>query len=143
METEKGTAPAARGQRADTLLATLCSKMLAGDFAAAQLWFDQQVLDRYRAQEGARIIRTNSAGRVRSSGGWSLDFGIAGDDQLIHASVADVAQRVPPGEQKHWTAFLVALPTSKNFLIARLGGMACIDDGDVRDWPGAGNAIGS
>ena len=127
--------PTVRAQPVDTLLATLCSKVLTGEFAATQLWFDQRVLDRYRAQEGTRVIRTNSAGRVRAASGWAIDFGIAADDQLIHASAADVSQRVPQSEHQHWLQFLLALPTSRNFLTMRLGGNACVDDGDVRSWP--------
>jgi hypothetical protein len=121
---------------ADVLMARLCGKVLGGDFAAAQIWFDQRVLDRYRGQDGARVIRTNSAGRVKAASGWSLDFGIATGDRLIHASAADVSQRVPPSEHEHWLEFVLVLPTSQTFLMMRLGSNVCIDDGDVRAWPG-------
>ena len=124
----------ARARAADVLMARLCAKVLGGDFSAAQVWFDQRVLDKYRGQDGARVIRTNSAGRVKAASGWSVDFGIAAEDQLIHGSAADVAQRVPPSEHEHWLKFVVVLPTSQNFLTMRLGGNACIDDGDVRTW---------
>lgn len=119
---------------ADMLMARVCGKVLAGDFGAAQVWFDQHVLDRYRTQDGARVIRTNSAGRVKAASGWSLDFGIAADDRLIHAAAADVSQRVPPSEHEHWLKFLLTLPTSQTFLMMRLGSNVCIDDGDVRAW---------
>jgi hypothetical protein len=113
----------------------LYARVLGGDFGAAQVWFDQQVLDRYRAQAGSRVIRTNTAGRVRSSAGWTLDFGIADEDRLIHAAAVDLAQRLPGSERAHWVSHLVAPPVSRTFLTMRLGGGACIDDGDVRDWP--------
>lgn len=107
-----------------------------GDPGLAQLWFDQRVLDRYRAAEGFRVIRTDSAGRVRSPAGWSLDFGIAADDQLIHLAAVDLGQRLPQPERQHWIAHLITPPVSRNFLIMRLGAGSCMDDGEVRDWRG-------
>jgi hypothetical protein len=109
-------------------------KVFGGELGATQVWFDQQVLDRYRAQADFRVIRTNTVGQLRSSARWSLDFGIADDDRLIHASAADLAQRLPPPERQHWVSHLVTPPVSRNFLTMRLGAGACLDDGDVRDW---------
>ena len=115
--------------------AVLYQNVLGGDLGAAQLWFDQRVLDRYRGQAGFRVIRTDTAGRVRAPAGWSLDFGIADDDRLIHASLAELAQRLPPPERQHWVAHLVTPPVSRVFLTMRLsGGVTCIDDGEIRDW---------
>lgn len=108
-------------------------KVLNGDLGANQLWFDQRVLDKYRGQPGYRVIRTNSAGRIRSAG-WSLDFGISDDDRLIHLPAKDAADRLPSGERHHWSEHVFGPPLSRNFLMMRLGGGACIDDGDVRDW---------
>jgi hypothetical protein len=116
--------------------AALYLKVLGGDYGAAQLWFDQSVLDRYRAQAGARVIRTNTAGRVQAAAGWALDFGIADQDRLIHATAADLAQRLPASERGHWIDHLVSPSTSRNFLTMRLGAGSCIDDGDVRPWHG-------
>jgi hypothetical protein len=115
-------------------LAVLYLRVLGGDLGAAQVWFDQAVLDRYRAQTGFRVIRTNTAGRVRSPAGWALDFGIADDDRLIHASAGDLAQRLPPPERQHWASHVIAPPVSGNFLTMRLGAGSCIDDGEVREW---------
>lgn len=115
-------------------VAELYKRVLGGEYAQAQVWFDQHVLDRYREQEGARVIRTNSAGRVRAPAGWSLDFGISGDDRLIHAPVSDVGQRVPEGERGHWLQHLVMPATSETFVLMRLFGAACMDDGDLRGW---------
>lgn len=111
-------------------------RVLGGDPSLAQLWFDQRVLDRYRQQAGARVIRTNSAGRVRAPAGWSLDFGIADGDRLIHAALADVAQRLPESERLHWAQHLVTPPLSRTFVAMRMGAAACIDDGELREWPG-------
>ena len=106
------------------------------DFSNVQLHFESAVLDRYRGAPGFSVIRTDTVGRVRKQGGWNLDFGIAGDDTLIHASAADLAQRLPPGERRHWLGYIMAPPTSGVFLVMRIGAGHCMDDGDTRDWPG-------
>ncbi len=105
-----------------------------GNFGLVPVWFDAAVLDRYRAQPGAKVIRSNSVGRVRGPAGWSIDFGIADDDRLIHLTLAELAERLPTIEQAHWLAHLKSLPLSANFLMMRLSSGACIDDGDIRDW---------
>lgn len=122
----------ARPPEAQTV--ALYVRVLGGDLGATQLWFDQHVLDRYREQTGGRVIRTDTAGRVSSPAGWSLDFGIADGDRVIHASAADLGQRLPAGERQHWASHLVTPPVSRNFVTMRLGGAACIDDGDLRRW---------
>jgi hypothetical protein len=121
---------------ADPQTVALYQRVLAGDLGTAQLWFDQHVLDRYRVQPGWRVFRTDSAGRVRSPDGWSLDFGVADDDRLIHATTADVVQRVPPAERQHWAQHLVTPAVSRNFVTMRLAPGSCVGDGDLRDWPG-------
>jgi hypothetical protein len=118
-------------------LAALYLRVLGGDLGAAQLWFDPAVLDRYRARAaegGWRVMRTNSVGRVQSPEGWSIDFGIAEDDQFVHASLADLAQRLPATERQHWTQHLVTPAVSRNFVTMRLVPGSCIDDGDLRTW---------
>jgi hypothetical protein len=119
---------------AEPQVAMLYARVLGGNVGATQIWFDQRVLDRYRAQAGTRVLRTDTAGRVRAAAGWALDFGIAPDERLIHASAADLAQRLPPPERQHWTSHLVTLPLSRVFLIMRLGAGSCMDDGEVRAW---------
>lgn len=126
---------------ANPLAIALYGRVLSGDAGAAQVWFEARVLDRYREQraQGTRVMRTNSAGRVKSAAGWSLDFGIAGEqEELIHTSAADLAQRVPAGEQMHWARHVALLPVSPNFLAMRLRPGSCFDDGDLRDWENAG-----
>jgi hypothetical protein len=118
----------------DAQLAALYVRVLGGDLGAAQLWFDQRVLDRYRARPGWRVMRTNTVGRVRSPEGWQLDFGIADDDQLVHTSVADLSQRLPAGERHHWAQHLAAQPVSRNYLSIRMAPGSCFDDGDLRDY---------
>ncbi|MBV8714954.1 MAG: hypothetical protein JO020_31425 [Chloroflexi bacterium] len=123
-------------QAADPQAVALTLRALGGDLGALQLWFDQHVLDRYRAQAGWRVMRTNTVGRVRSPEGWSLDFGIAPDDQLLHTSATELSQRLPAPERQHWAQHVVTPSASRTFLTMRLAPGSCIDDGDLRDWPG-------
>ena len=120
--------------RADPQRAALYLRVLGGDLGAAQLWFDPRVLDRYRAQPGWRVMRTNSVGRVRSPEGWSLDFGIAEGEALVHTSASDLVQRLPATERQHWAQHVVTPDVSRNFLTMRLAPGSCIDDGDLRDF---------
>jgi hypothetical protein len=114
----------------------LYRRVLAGDSGLAQIWFSAGVLDRYRSQASVKVIRTNSAGRIRVQGGWTLDFGIADDDRLIHLSAADLSQRLPAADRQHWLEHVIAPPVSGTFLVMRLGAGHCMDDGDVREWTG-------
>ncbi len=120
---------------ADPQSVALYMRVLGGDANAAHVWFDPTVLDRYRGLSGWRVMRTNSVGRVRSPEGVTFDFGIAPDDRLLHASLADLTQRLPAAERQHWAQHVVALPASRNFLSMRLVPGSCIDDGELRDWP--------
>lgn len=117
----------------ETQQALVVRRALNGDLGRLQMWFTPQVLDVYRTRPGTRVIRTNTAGRVRAAS-WSLDFGIAGDDRLIHVTVDDLRQRLPEGERNHWAEHVHSPPASHNFLMMRFGGGACIDDGEIRDW---------
>src|SRR5258707_9431625 len=119
--------------RVDAQRTALYLRVLNGDLGAAQLWFDQQVLDRYRARPGWRVMRTDSVGRVRSPEGWQLDFGIADDDRLIHASTVDLTQMLPAAERQHWAQHLIGRPVSRNVLTIRMAPGSCFDDGDLRD----------
>ena|SRR5579871_4338473 len=122
-------------QRVDPQAVALYLRVLGGDLGAAHLWFNQSVLDRYRDQAGWRVMRTNTVGRVRSPEGWSLDFGIGGDDSLLHTSARELSERLPASERQHWAQHIVVPATSRNFLTMRLAAGACIDDGDLREWP--------
>jgi hypothetical protein len=120
--------------RVDPQRAALYLRVLGGDLGAAQLWFDQHVLDRYRSQPAWRVMRTNTVGRLRSPDGWSLDFGIAEGDQLVHTTLADLTQRLPAGERQHWAEYMFTPAVSRTFLTMRLAPGSCIDDGDLRDF---------
>jgi hypothetical protein len=106
-----------------------------GDPALLQLAFEAAVLDRYRGDAAYQVMRTNSAGRVRKQGGWSLDFGIAADDRFVHASWRSLTEQLPEAERDHWAAHAtVATALSDNFLRMQLSPMSCFDDGDLRNW---------
>ncbi len=118
------------GQQASALF----RRLLGGSAELAPVWFRSAVLDKYRGLAGARVIRTNTVGRLRTPQ-WTLDFGIGGDgDGLIHVSAADAATRIPEGEREHWVAHVAALPMSANYVMMQLTRGACVDDGDVRPW---------
>lgn len=105
----------------------------ANDAASLPVAVDAAVLDRYRGAGGYSLIRTNTVGRVRKQGGWSLDVGIAPDEATLQVCFGDFA-RLPAEEREHWAAHATALPVSANFLQMRIAAGACIDDGEVRPW---------
>ena len=113
----------------------LYRKALAGDASGlAPVFLDVAVLDRYRGKYGYSLVRSNSIGRLKKEGAWSLDFGISPGEATIHASVGDLAQKLPPEELEHWVRHVVSPPMSDNFIKTRLTTGACIDDGDTRPW---------
>lgn len=109
--------------------------LASGDPALLQLAFDPAVLDHYRGDPAYSVIRTNTAGRVKKQGGWSLDFGIGEGDAVVHASWTQLANNLPEAERQHWaTHATAAAALSENFLRMQLSPGSCFDDGDVREW---------
>ncbi len=105
-------------------------KKVLSDPSLAQVVFDVAVLEPYIAQ---RIVtRTNTVGRVKTPT-WSLDFGIAPDEQTIHVGVQALQQRLPESERQQWLDHLHAGHFSENFLKMQ-SSHACIDDGGFRAW---------
>lgn len=104
------------------------------DSALLQVSFDAALLDRYRGKAAYSLIRTDTVGRIKREGGWTIDVGIAEDGRVIHVCLHDVLQGLPDEEREHWALHAVALPMSAAFLQMRLAGGACIDDGEVREW---------
>ena len=107
--------------------------LAAEDPANLQLHFDVAVLQRYRGAAGFSLIRTDTVGRLTRERAWSIDFGIAPDEDAIHASFAALLG-LPPEDRDHWAAHVIALPASSKFLQMRLSPSACFDDGEVRTW---------
>ena len=106
----------------------------SGDASLAQVWFDAMVLNKYRGVPSCSIVRTDTIGRISRERTWSLDFGIAPDETLIHLSLSDLLQRLPEAEQEHWAQHIVTPPVSLNFLKTRVAPASCIDDGELRHW---------
>ena len=107
--------------------------LLASDASQVTLHFAVAVLDRYRGRNGFSIIRTDTVGRVRKEGGWSLDFGIAPDEDMVHVTYAQLLA-LPEDEREHFAAHACLLPASKMFLQMRLAPGSCFDDGELRSW---------
>ncbi len=100
----------------------------------AQVSFDAAVLDKYRGQAGYSLIRSNTVGRVKREGGWSIDVGIGEEGRTVHAALGDLMHKLPEPEREHWAQHAVALPMSQMYLQMRLSPGSCFDDGEVRSW---------
>lgn len=126
-----GAAPVVR----DVFVQAYYRRVLAGQPAEAMLFFSADVLDRYRERDGFTLQRTDSAGRLKQPGGFTLEFGIAPGDELIHAPASEVAARLPEAEREHWLSHLVVLPHSRHFVRVRMSPGSCFEDGEIRSWP--------
>lgn len=107
----------------------------SGDPALLQVGFASAVLDRYRENPAFQVMRTETVGRLRKQGGWSLDFGISPGEETLHASWGALTRVLPEGEREHWashTALVVVY--SEMFLRMQLSPSSCFDDGDLRAW---------
>ncbi len=107
--------------------------LAARDASTLHVAFDGAVVDRYRAIEGAQLLRTRSVGRVAIRGRWSLDVGIAPDGSL-HVPFQDLVDRLPEDEWAHWIEHVLDRPASPAFLQMRLSAGACVDDGETEAW---------
>jgi hypothetical protein len=114
------------------LLLSYRRALTSGDAALLPVSFDAAVVDKYRGAPGYELIRTNTAGRIKRQGGWTLDVGIA--EGTVHATFGDLLLALPAEEREHWLQHVVALPMSRTFLQMRLSPAPCIDDGEVRPW---------
>jgi hypothetical protein len=104
--------------------------VFGGDPGRAHVLFLAEVLDRYAGRRWVK--RTDSVGRVRAET-WSVDFGIAPGEKVIHAVAADVA-RLPEAERDHWARHVVHSDLSEAYLRMLANPGSCYDDGDLRDW---------
>ena len=102
------------------------------DPALIQVSFDGAVLARYREGAGYSLSRTDTVGRIKREGGWTLDVGIEG--RTIHACLGDLFHVLPEQEREHWAQHVVALPISSRFVQMRMAPGSCFDDGELRDW---------
>ncbi len=122
------------GRSAVVLQQTVLRRALAArDASKLHVHFDGAVVERYRAIEGAQLMRTRSVGRVLVPGRWSLDMGLAPDGS-VHVPFGDLLERLPESEWPHWIEHLLDVPASLAFLQMRLSAGACIDDGETEAW---------
>jgi hypothetical protein len=103
------------------------------DPSLIQIAFDAAVLDKYRGTEAFSIIRTDTVGRLKKQGGWTLDFGIAPGDAAVHASWEALSNNLPESERDHWADHATG-DVSEMFVKMQLAPAACHDDGEVRPW---------
>lgn len=111
----------------------LVRALAARDFGALHLRFSAAVVDKYRAIEGAKVIRTRTVGRI-STPRWTIDLGIAPGDDEVHVVARDLLEKVPESEHAHWVEHLVVTPASSRFLQMMIMPGACIDDGEPEPW---------
>ena len=104
----------------------------ARDGSLVQVRFHASVLDEYR-RRGLEIVRTDTVGRLKKTGGWTLDFGIGEGDRTVHTSLEGLL-RLPDAELAHWARHVAQTDLSENFCKMRLHPGSCIDDGDLRVW---------
>ena len=122
---------------ASPFYAVLMRRVLAsGDPSLLQLSFDAGVLAKYRGAPGFTLMRTETVGRIKKQGGWTLDVGIAPGGGIVHASWGALSMALPESEREHWATHAVpgAGELSEMFLKMQLSPGSCFDDGDLRDW---------
>ena len=107
-------------------------KKAIGSPEMAQVVFLVTVLDRYVESADARVTRTNTVGRVKGAS-WTLDFGIAPDEQTVHVPLSALKTRLPEKELAHWLSFADDSRFSQNYLKMQMS-HSCIDDGGYREW---------
>ena len=112
---------------------TLRRALANENYANLPIHFDVEVLQRYRESATFSIIRSDTVGRLRKQGDWSLDFGIADDESMVHVTLGDL-QRLPQEDRDHWAAFATLLLSSEMYMQMRLSPGACYDDGEIRSW---------
>ena len=113
------------------IAATFAKKIIARP-ELGQLFFNVQVLDKYLQDANTTVSRTDTVGRVKTAT-WSIDFGIAPDENSLHTSLLLFTQKVPEREQEHWLSHLDDSRFSANFLKMQ-SAHSCVDDGGYRSW---------
>ena len=109
--------------------------LTSNDPALLQVGFEATVLDRYRESSAFQVMRTETVGRVKKQGGWTLDFGIAPGDAAIHASWQALTLALPDDDRAHWASCTAAqYEPSEMFLRMQLSPNSCFDDGELRPW---------
>ena len=128
-------AAAASAPEATAVRRLALSRALAG--GAPDLYpvrFRAEVIDRYRAMPGVRLVRTRSVGRVALPRRWALDVGIDDEAGEVSVTLRGLAAQLPAEEREHWLRHLADEPGSAAYLRMQLAAGACIDDGESGDW---------
>ena len=112
---------------------TVARAVSTSDASALPVHFSVSVLSRY-IDRGAKILRTDTVGRLLQPGKAVIDFGIVEDDTVIHLRFGDIGSLIPESEREHWLDHLVAPATSRPYLQMTLQPGACHDDGELRQW---------
>ena len=112
---------------------TVARAVSASDASALPIHFRAEVLTRY-LDRGAKVLRSDTVGRLMQPGNAVIDFGILADDSVIHLRYGDLVSLVPESEREHWIEHLVAPDVSRSFLAMTLQPGACHDDGSLREW---------
>ncbi len=103
--------------------------------ALLQVGFEVAVLDRYRNDAGCEVMRTDTVGRVRKQSAFTVDFGIAPGEEILHASWQSLTAAMPETERAHWAAHTAPVVAySEMYLRMQLSPNSCFDDGDLRAW---------
>jgi hypothetical protein len=119
----------------DLLRLTQQRALKANDASLLQVGFDVAVLDRYRGDASCQVMRTDTVGRVRKQGGFTIDFGISAGEATVHASWQALTHALPDAERDHWAAHTAPITAySEMFLRMQLSPSSCFDDGDLRAW---------
>ena len=83
------------GRSVHLLQQSLLRRALAArDPGRMHVRFAGAVIERYRALEGAQLLRTRTVGRVALPGRWALDRGIAPDGS-VHVPFQELLDRLP------------------------------------------------
>lgn len=112
---------------------TVARAVSSGDASALPIHFRASVLTRY-LDGGAKILRTNTVGRLMQPGRAVIDFGIVAEDAVIHLRFGDIGTLVSESERPHWFDHLIAPSASRPYLQMTLQPGACHDDGELREW---------
>lgn len=112
---------------------TVARAVTSGDASALPIHFSATVVHRY-IERGAKILRTDTVGRLLQPGQAVIDFGIVEDDTTIHLRFGDIGALIPESEREHWLDHLVAPTASRPYLQMTLQPGAYHDDGELREW---------
>ena len=73
---------------------TVARAVSTSDASALPVHFTASVLSRY-IDRGAKILRTDTVGRLLQPGKAVIDFGIVEDDTVIHLRFGDIGSLIP------------------------------------------------